>query len=284
MQGESKCQRSSSLSPQTGSSFQQIRSYEASVKNKRSLVEKVVFVKQILVDEKNLASWDDLAKPWQWCVEEAWQAYCMGSLPIGAAITDEEGRLLTRGRNRVYENEADGQLLYGHRLAHAEMNALISMDWKKVNPKKCILYTTTEPCPLCVGAVRLTRIGTVHYASHDQGAGSIELFQANPFMKRANTHIGEPKNKILENILIAMLIEFTLRKEDKNMSLLYETVAAVHPIGATLGKQLFLEGQLYNWKIQKCSTSFVFNQLLRRSSQLVEELELNPTHMGQDHS
>jgi tRNA(adenine34) deaminase len=219
-------------------------------------------MEQIPVNKKGLANWDDLAKPWQWCIEEAWQAYCMGSLPIGAVITDEEGYLLARGRNRVYENEAEGQLLAGHRLAHAEMNALISLDWDKVNPRQCRLYTTTEPCPLCVGAIRLTRIGAVHYASHDQGAGSIELFTANAFMQRANTHIEGPKSGTLENILIALLVEFTLRKEEKNMSLLYESVAAAYPLGAALGKRLFIEGQLANWKQRRCSAPFVFQQLL----------------------
>lgn len=211
---------------------------------------------------ERLSNWDDLPRPWQWCIEEAWQAYCMGSLPIGAVITDDTGQLLARGRNRMYEYEAEGQTLCGHRLAHAEMNALIAVEWAKVNPRKCMLYTTTEPCPLCVGAVRLTRIGAVHYASRDQGAGSIDLFTANTFMKRAGTRIDGPKSAALENILIAMLLEFTLRKEDNNMSLLYETVAAVHPTGAALGKQLLAEEHLYSWKKQRCSVSFMFNQLL----------------------
>lgn len=219
--------------------------------------------KYLLADEKSPGNWDDLLHPWQWCIEEAWQAYCMGSLPIGAVIIDEAGQLLARGRNRMYEDEAQGQMLYGHRLAHAEINALLSVEWKNVNPRQCMLYTTTEPCPLCVGAVRLTRIGAVHYASRDQGAGSIDLFNANPFMRRARTRIGGPASTALENILIALLIEFTLRKEDNNQSLLYETVAAVHPIGADLGKKLFVEEQLTDWKEQKSSAPFVFNQILQ---------------------
>lgn len=221
-------------------------------------------MKEIFVNKKTLGSWDDLVKPWQWCLEEAWQAYCVGSLPIGAAITDEQGRLLARGRNRVYEHEAEGQLLHGHRLAHAEINALVAIkNWEELSPSRCILYTTTEPCPLCVGAIRLARIGTVYYASHDKGAGSIDLFTANAFMKRRNTHIVAPESSLLENILIAMLVEFTLRKEEKNMSLLYETVAAAHPLGAALGKHLFLGGQLHDWRHQSYSAPFVFNQLLQ---------------------
>jgi tRNA(adenine34) deaminase len=50
--------------------------------------------------------WDTLATPWQICIEEAWTAYCHGSLPIGAAVTDRDGRLPARGRNRILEQEA----------------------------------------------------------------------------------------------------------------------------------------------------------------------------------
>ncbi len=126
------------------------------------------------LNTENNSDWHNLSLQWQWCMEEAWASYCKGSLPIGAVVTDEQGNLLARGRNRIYENDIyeddrEDQILRGHRLAHAEMNALINVNWVNVNPYKCTLYTTTEPCPLCVGAIRLTRIRTVHYASRDEG-------------------------------------------------------------------------------------------------------------------
>jgi tRNA(adenine34) deaminase len=76
---------------------------------------------------------DTLTVPWHVCLDEAWEAYCHGSLPIGAAITDRQGHLLARGRNRICEDEAEGKLLSGHRLAHAEVNALIALDWAVVD-------------------------------------------------------------------------------------------------------------------------------------------------------
>lgn len=212
------------------------------------------------------SSWNKLSPQWQCCIEEAWTSYCKGSLPIGAAITDEEGHLLARGRNRVYEDgiyedDRENQILRGHRLAHAEMNALLTVKWKEVNPKKCILYTTTEPCPLCVGAVRLTRIRTVHYASKDIGAGSAELFKANEFMKRAHIQVTGPEHAEMETILIAMLAEMTLRRDDDNMSLLFEEIDKAHHAGANLGKDLFNTGQLDIWKNQACSAAYIYNQL-----------------------
>ena len=218
------------------------------------------------------SSWDELLPPWQWCIEEAWTSYCKGSLPIGAAITDEHGKLLARGRNRIYEDDIyeddkENQILRGHRLAHAEMNALLKVNWKEVNPKKCILYTTTEPCPLCVGAVRLTRIRTVYYASKDIGAGSADLFTANKFMERAQIQVTGPEHADLETILIAMLVEITLRRDEKNMSLLYETVDKVHHTGANLGKDLFSTRQLDLWKNQGRTAAYIYDQLSLRLHQ-----------------
>ncbi len=220
------------------------------------------------LDTENDSDWHNLSPQWQWCMEEAWASYCKGSLPIGAVITDEQGNLLARGRNRIYENDIyeddrEDQILRGHRLAHAEMNALINVNWGKVNPHKCTLYTTTEPCPLCVGAIRLTRIRTVHYASRDEGAGSANLFHANDFMKRGAIQVVGPERPDLEIILVAMLVDVILRRDDKNMSLLYETVAKEHRIGAELGKYLFTTGQLNLWNNEGCLIDFVFTQLMQ---------------------
>jgi len=216
------------------------------------------------------SAWNTLLPQWQCCIEEAWTSYCKGSLPIGAVITDEKGELIARGRNRIYEDdiyEDDGehQILRGNRLAHAEMNALLKVNWKEVDPKKCILYTTTEPCPLCIGAVRLTRIRMVYYASRDTGAGSAygkeSLFTANEFMRRAHIQVKEPQHADMETILTAMLVETMLRRDDNNMSLLYDTVAAAHPIGASLGQYLFTDGLLDRWKKEGRSAAYTYDQL-----------------------
>lgn len=64
--------------------------------------------------------WQTLALPWQAAFEEAWVAYLAGCLPIGAVVADDEGVILTRGRNRI------GETYNG--LSHAELNALVATD------------------------------------------------------------------------------------------------------------------------------------------------------------
>ena len=55
--------------------------------------------------------WSEMEYPWQVCFEEAWHAYCAGSLPIGAALFSPEGQLLFRGRNHINDTEPDGRIV-----------------------------------------------------------------------------------------------------------------------------------------------------------------------------
>src|SRR5215212_4445037 len=98
--------------------------------------------------------WTRLPVPWRACLELAWEAYQAGSLPIGAVVADAEGEVISRGRNRIHERSGEDGYLFGHKLAHAELNALVTLDNDAYDPAECTLYTTTEPCPLCEGALR----------------------------------------------------------------------------------------------------------------------------------
>src|SRR3989304_2547898 len=97
-----------------------------------------------------LGMWDWLSLPWQACFEEAWAAYCTGSVPVGAVVVDAGGVILSRGRNRINDSAGEGSYLHGQTLAHAEINALVALNSGEVDRHNCTLYTTTEPCPLCM--------------------------------------------------------------------------------------------------------------------------------------
>lgn len=208
--------------------------------------------------------WEQLEMPWRVCIEEAWTAYRAGSLPIGAAIYDAGGRLLARGRNRFYESEAPPGLLAGHRLAHAEMNALLALDWAHVDPARCSLYTTTEPCPLCVGAIRMTRLGAVRYASRDGAAGSAELFDATPFMQRGEIAVSGPQRPDLEATLVALLVEFALGQDDANTPSWCERLGLVVPDGLALGATLVESGELRRWAADGRTADSVVDTLAYR--------------------
>lgn len=183
--------------------------------------------------------------PWRVCLEEAWEAYRAGSLPIGAAITDPDGRLLARGRNRIFESDGPPGLLSGHRLAHAEMNALLGLEAMYDERFPCVLYSTTEPCPLCTGAIRQYGVAELRYASRDPAGGSVALLEATPFMRRRPVAVAGPERADLEVIIMAMHTEYWLhrRRGDADWWLFHAWSASV-PDGIRLGRALWEAGEL----------------------------------------
>ncbi|MEM8532023.1 MAG: nucleoside deaminase [Chloroflexota bacterium] len=208
--------------------------------------------------------WQQLAFPWQVCLEEAWAAYCVGSLPIGAAITDRQGQLLSRGHNRIYDTHYTDNALWGTRVAHAEMNELASIDHRHVDLSEAILYTTTEPCPMCTGAIRMSLVGEVRYASRDPVVGSVVFFEVSPFMQRGQCTIVPPEDPDFEAILIALIIEWVLRDQRPRVLALLHHWIGVSPAAGRLGEELYHTNQLQQWCADNTPTDEVIDALAER--------------------
>ena len=73
--------------------------------------------------------WIDISKQWQTAFEEAWDAFCTGSIPIGAAVFDENGELILKDHNRAQLPET-----VNRRIAHAEANLLRRLDTARFDP------------------------------------------------------------------------------------------------------------------------------------------------------
>ena len=87
-------------------------------------------------------------------------------VPIGAVIVDKDGTILATSRNQV-ETENDVT-------AHAELSCIrkatqIKKNWRLTG---CTLYSTLEPCPMCMGAIQASRISKVVYGAPDIRMGA----------------------------------------------------------------------------------------------------------------
>jgi len=100
-----------------------------------------------------------------------WDAYVDGTIPVGAVIADDAGVVVSSGRNRIF-CDADGTHLGRSRLAHAELNALITLGSGRTY-ETFTLYTSLEPCHMCLSAAIAVRIGAVHYAASDRYGGAV---------------------------------------------------------------------------------------------------------------
>lgn len=129
---------------------------------------------------------------WHAALSEAWDAYLHGSLPIGACVIDAGGQVIARGRNRLGDPRgAEGGVISGHDLAHAEINALLNL---KGTPRpdcySWTLLTTVQPCPQCAGAVAMSGVRAVEYAAPDPWAGCTHLLTDDPYVSRKGIRVG----------------------------------------------------------------------------------------------
>jgi len=107
---------------------------------------------------------------------EAEAAGQAGELPIGAVLVWRD-QIIARGRAQHRELRSD--------IRHAELNALLSGgDILYEHPEECILFTTTEPCPLCLGAVVMADVPHIVYALADQVVHSKQTVETNPYIRR----------------------------------------------------------------------------------------------------
>lgn len=205
--------------------------------------------------------WEQLAEPWQGCIEEAWAAYCAGSMPIGAVIVDAAGEIVARGRNRMYEWSDDERGVCGSRVAHAEINALALFDVRWPDPHTFTLYSSMEPCPMCIGAARMCQIGTVRYATRDAMGGSAHFVGASPFMQRRSVAVFGPESPDLETRLLAIQSEWMLQGIKPQVELILEAWSEVCPAGVELGRQIFASGLLRSLAHDRVSAAVVVDSL-----------------------
>lgn len=102
-------------------------------------------------------------------IKLAFEAEGQKNLPIGAVIR-LDGEIIAEGKNAIWFPEFSL-----HR--HAEIEALRNVpdDLWQQHARDMTLYTTLEPCLMCMGAILLHRIGRVIYGSSDDygGAGTV---------------------------------------------------------------------------------------------------------------
>ncbi len=188
--------------------------------------------------------WETLSEPWRACVDLAWEAYRADSLPIGAVVADADGRVLAVGRNRIHERSGPAGVVFGHDLAHAELNALLSFDHSANDPRACVLYTTTEPCPLCAGATRMTGMGELRYASREPWAGSAAMFGTVPYLRRGSVRVLGLKYSRLEAVFVALQVERFLRLKPEILEGFVRLYEEVMPEATRAGKRVYRSGMI----------------------------------------
>ena len=87
--------------------------------------------------------------------------------PFGAIIIDKEGNIISKGNNQVLKNNDP--------TAHAEVVAIRNACniLNTYDLSDYILYTSCEPCPMCLSAIIWSNIKEVYYACSKNDAAEI---------------------------------------------------------------------------------------------------------------
>jgi tRNA(adenine34) deaminase len=98
-------------------------------------------------------------------LREAEKAFEQDEVPVGAVVV-HKGKVIGRGYDQI-ERLQDPT-------AHAEMIAITAATnhLQSRRLEECTLYVTLEPCPMCAGAIVLSRIPTLVFATFDPKAGA----------------------------------------------------------------------------------------------------------------
>ncbi|KAA3644662.1 MAG: nucleoside deaminase [Chloroflexi bacterium] len=203
--------------------------------------------------------WETLEPPWQACLDEAWKAYCSGSLPIGAVICDESEEILVRGRNSIFQTELNDKTATNRKLLHAELAALQSLD-EANQPSAMTLYSTMEPCPMCFGAWYMSSVKSLHFVARDAYAGSTNLRGKTWYLQWKNRQIEGPVPG-LEKIVLAMHVEFDVRVRKRADDVVLERWKEVLPEAVEFGKALAEAGTLEGLAKKGTGVDIVINRI-----------------------
>ena len=149
-------------------------------------------------------------------LEEARIAMEEGEVPVGAIVT-HDGRVIARAHNQREQLHDP--------TAHAEMVAITQaadarQSWRLDD---CTLYVTLEPCPMCAGAIILSRIEAVFFGASDPKAGCcgtlMNLLQDTRFNHRTAVFGGLMKEEcgnLLSSFFKSVRNKSTGQRDDNN--------------------------------------------------------------------
>ena len=118
--------------------------------------------------------WDSI---WMDCAKSIAKRSYDPRFQVGAVIvTEDNTQVLAVGYNGNYSggpNEVESENPGESGMIHAEINALLKMDYN--NPKKKKLYLTLSPCKMCAKAIVNAGISEVLYMESYRDSSGLEI-------------------------------------------------------------------------------------------------------------
>jgi len=139
-------------------------------------------------------------------VAEACQAAREGNAPIGAVLTSTEGALLAQNHNQVSTKEG---MLY-----HAEMMLLLeNQPLFLTNRWTTTLYTTLEPCLMCLSTAIVHHVKRIVWLVDDYWAGGTRCQNVHAsYLRQSPCELAHRPIPELAEQVLPLLMDFYARK------------------------------------------------------------------------
>ncbi len=137
------------------------------------------------------------------------QSVCTGGGPFGAVIVKGDEIIAEASNSVTISNDPT---------AHAEVNCIRKATQRlgTFNLEGCDIYTSCEPCPMCLGAIYWAHLDHIYYANDRKDAAAIGF--DDDFIYQEVALPNAKRNKVMERLLGEEALEaFRMweRSEDK---------------------------------------------------------------------
>ncbi len=203
--------------------------------------------------------WNEISEPWKIAFEEAWTAFRNGCTPIGGVLCSPDGTIMLRDHNRSAEKDT-----INRRISHAEANILRRTDTDSISDlHTCVLYTTMEPCPMCMGTCVMSNIRHLRYAARDPYCGFTYLQNSEPyFISKHLDYSTEDGDLELVQLTIQSIYELDYIATGKSDKVLVQ-FDSIRPDAVRAAKAIRANGLHLKWRQENWPVSRVFDEILR---------------------
>ncbi|MBN1343011.1 MAG: VOC family protein [Phycisphaerae bacterium] len=115
---------------------------------------------------------------------EAKDALARGDRPVGCVIVHRD-KIVARGSNHEFTKKSKSE--------HAETSTLRSCaEYLFEHGDDCVIYTTVEPCVMCLGSIVMANIRRVVFGAGDPERGGTQMYEQVEYVRRSlrNGYVG----------------------------------------------------------------------------------------------
>lgn len=203
----------------------------------------------------------ELTPQWKRIFELEWESLCKGSKAIAAVIVNEEGEIVSEGRNQISE-----WIIPNTIVAHAEAEAVRNLNLKKHHhPKTYTLYTGLEPCIMCMGTIVMGHIRKVVIAARDDYGGAMHLINHSEFAKSKGIQVTYLNNELGDiQRAFQTLRELMYNQDEEKKASMLKDFSVYNKVGVDAAVSLFEDVFFKERAPKEITAEEVFDALMTR--------------------